>query len=299
MADAPWFSLNVDYWRNPKVARAGFLAASLNLAALAYCAEQLTDGFVPYGVAPILAAPMQNYTLVTEEAIYEPDPHGWAALPDELVEAGLWEKVTGGWLIVNYLDHQPSREQVEARRERAREAGRKGGQAKADKQSAKPTASEMPSEPLSTSLADGLASASDSGYQTSSESVAPAPRPSPTEHQNLNTSSSPLRGDGFQEFWQVYPRREGKKAAEKAWGKAVKTTPAAQILGGAARFRDDPNREQAYTPHPATWLNQGRWDDDPLPTRLRPVPSRVQEQDETLRRWHDQAVAGQMPELGA
>lgn len=298
MADAPWFAVNIDYWRNPKVAEAGFLAATLNLAAIAYCAEQLTDGFVPTMVVPILAAPMHGYVWVGEDGV-NPTPADvadsrWHNLAETLVFAGLWEVVDNGWRIVNYLDHQPSRVEVEARKERARENGRKGGRAKAETRLPNPTAnpganppanrpaSEMPSNPPSESVAP-----------------APAPRPSPTELQNLNPSSSPLRGDDFQEFWQVYPRRAGKKAAEKAWTKAVKATPAAQILGGAARFRDDPNREQACTPHPATWLNQGRWDDDPLPTRLRPVSSRVQEQDDTLRRWHDQAVAGQMPELGA
>jgi hypothetical protein len=33
------------------------------------------------------------------------------------------------------------------------------------------------------------------------------------------------------------------------------------------RYRNDPNREPEFTAHPATWLNAGRWDDDPLPPR--------------------------------
>jgi DNA-binding transcriptional ArsR family regulator len=71
----------------------------------------------------------------------------------------------------------------------------------------------------------------------------------------------------FDDFWKVYPRRAGKQAAHKAWDKAVKDTPAVIVLAGAAAFRDDPNREDEFTPHPATWLNQGRWEDDPLPAR--------------------------------
>ncbi len=71
----------------------------------------------------------------------------------------------------------------------------------------------------------------------------------------------------FDDFWLVYPRRAGKQAARKAWDKAVKDTPAVIVLAAAAAFRDDPNREAEFTPHPATWLNQGRWDDDPLPSR--------------------------------
>mgnify|MGYP000116654668 CR=1 FL=1 len=39
------------------------------------------------------------------------------------------------------------------------------------------------------------------------------------------------------------------------------------ITAGAARFRDDPNREEKYTPLAATWLNGERWEDGPLPER--------------------------------
>lgn len=71
----------------------------------------------------------------------------------------------------------------------------------------------------------------------------------------------------FDSFWDVYPRREAKKAAEKAWAKAIKDTSPARIILGAKRYRDDPNREAPYTALPATWLNGGRWEDEPLPTR--------------------------------
>lgn len=117
-------------------------------------------------------------------------------------------------------------------------------------------------------------------------------------------SSSPLRDDappaGFDAFWDEYPRRVGKQDALKAYRKALKTTDPVTILAGAVAYRNDPNREAEFTAHPATWLNRGGWDDDPLPARgLRAVPSRASEQDETLRRWHDEALQAQRPELGA
>jgi len=73
--------------------------------------------------------------------------------------------------------------------------------------------------------------------------------------------------NGFDEFWTVYPRRTAKGAARTAYGRALARAPAAHIIEGAARLRDDPNRDPAFTPHPTTWLNQDRWDDDPLPPR--------------------------------
>lgn len=79
--------------------------------------------------------------------------------------------------------------------------------------------------------------------------------------------TAPQDDPGFQRFYQVYPRHVAKGAALRAWAKAVKVAAPDIIIAGAERYRDDPNREDAYTAHPATWLNGGRWDDDPLPAR--------------------------------
>ena len=56
----------------------------------------------------------------------------------------------------------------------------------------------------------------------------------------------------------------GRLAAAKAWGKALKSASAAQIITGARRYaveRQDENPQ--YTKHPATWLNGGCWMDEP------------------------------------
>ncbi len=74
-------------------------------------------------------------------------------------------------------------------------------------------------------------------------------------------------GTGFDEFWQAYPRKVGKRAAREAYAQATREAAPAVILAGAQRYAADPNREAQFTPHPTTWLRQGRWDDDPLPPR--------------------------------
>jgi len=71
----------------------------------------------------------------------------------------------------------------------------------------------------------------------------------------------------FTEFWDVYPRKSAKGAARRAWSKAAATTDPTVIIAGAARYAADPNREDTYTAHPATWLNGERWLDEPLPAR--------------------------------
>ena len=84
---------------------------------------------------------------------------------------------------------------------------------------------------------------------------------------NASGSALATTFDGFDTFWMTYPRRTGKGAARAAWDKARRKATAEAIIMAAARFRDDPNREPQFTAHPATWLNQERWLDDPLPPR--------------------------------
>lgn len=74
----------------------------------------------------------------------------------------------------------------------------------------------------------------------------------------------------FNDFWNIYPRHAAKDRARKAWKKALTRTTAHAIIEGATRYRNDPNRDPTYTKHPATWLNAGCWDDDPLPPRHTP-----------------------------
>lgn len=65
----------------------------------------------------------------------------------------------------------------------------------------------------------------------------------------------------FEDFWTAYPRKVGKDAARKAWANAKKRASVAEIAAGlnAAQWNADPR----YRPHPATWLNEGRWQDTP------------------------------------
>lgn len=76
----------------------------------------------------------------------------------------------------------------------------------------------------------------------------------------------------FLEFWNKYPRQSGKQAAADAFAKALAVTSSEELLAAADRYAKDPNLpELSFVPHPATWLNQRRWEDGPLPKRLTPV----------------------------
>jgi hypothetical protein len=75
---------------------------------------------------------------------------------------------------------------------------------------------------------------------------------------------SKSKTDLFEEFWTAYPKRVAKGAARKAWDKAVKKTDPETIIKAAQRYADDRSREEKFTAHPATWLNQERWGDESI-----------------------------------
>jgi hypothetical protein len=82
----------------------------------------------------------------------------------------------------------------------------------------------------------------------------------PSRTQNENNAREP-----FDAFWDTYPRKAGKGQARKAWTTAITKADPAVIIAAADGYRNDPNRTDQFTPHPATWLNGERWEDDPLP----------------------------------
>ena len=64
----------------------------------------------------------------------------------------------------------------------------------------------------------------------------------------------------FEQFWHEYPSKIGKKKAFTSF-KAVKVD--VEVLIDAIQKQKETSQwKSGYIPHPATWLNQGRWEDD-------------------------------------
>ncbi|MFC4223550.1 helix-turn-helix domain-containing protein [Lysinibacter cavernae] len=84
-------------------------------------------------------------------------------------------------------------------------------------------------------------------------------------HQLTTREPSVNPDTAFDEFWKVYPRKAGKAAALKSFLKAAAAVGTEVLLEAVKRYASDPGlpREKRFIPHPATWLNQGRWDDEP------------------------------------
>ncbi len=99
-----WVKLDDSFWSNPKVVAVGNEAAGAYVRMLSYCGQHLTDGKVDESVAKFIAKP---------------------AILRKLEEFSFLVHQGEAYLIPDYLDFNPSSEQVEGDRAAARERMRK------------------------------------------------------------------------------------------------------------------------------------------------------------------------------
>lgn len=99
------------------------------------------------------------------------------------------------------------------------------------------------------------------------------PETLPKEKKSKVNNNTPIIPNGidarFQQFWNAYPNKVGKGAAEKAFKKikpAVTNKLLADMLTAISVQRQSERWQRdggQYIPNPSTWLNQRRWEDEP------------------------------------
>ena len=76
---------------------------------------------------------------------------------------------------------------------------------------------------------------------------------------------STVQEERFASFWEAYPRKVGKKAAQNAWSKLKPDADLFDLIMEAlkkAKASKEWTKDGGqFIPHPSTWINQGRWDD--------------------------------------
>ena len=68
--------------------------------------------------------------------------------------------------------------------------------------------------------------------------------------------------DRFDDFWKHYPRKVAKPNALKAWLKLKPDDDLTKKIISAISNQNLASREQQFIPHPASWLNAQRWEDE-------------------------------------
>lgn len=111
----------------------------------------------------------------------------------------------------------------------------------------------------------------DINQQPNQQATSKQPQTRIKELKNItNTHQKPPKGGGysadFLAFWEAYPRKVGKGAAYTVW-KRIKPVNGTiqQILDAVAcqRKTDQWKKDGGqFIPHPTTWLNQRRWEDE-------------------------------------
>ena len=154
------------------------------------------------------------------------------------------------------LPHYP--EEKEAEVQAKREAGRQGGLKRWKNQRAKQPDSSATSTPIdapnSSAIEEPYTERNGTGTQTELE-------------RNGTESPNPASGgpSAFEQFWNAYPKKIGKGAAEKAFAKAKKKPPIAEIIEAVRRQGESKqwiDSDGQFIPNPATWINQERWGDE-------------------------------------
>lgn len=126
MARVTWVKLDDGWPNNHKVEPLSDKAKLLYICGLCYCGRNLTDGVLNKKASGIVLAESG----ASRRHIVE------------LHEAELWDRLEDGWKVHDYLDCNPTREQVLAEREKARKrmkAARSGAR------SGEPSAARSPS----------------------------------------------------------------------------------------------------------------------------------------------------------
>jgi hypothetical protein len=90
--------------------------------------------------------------------------------------------------------------------------------------------------------------------------------------ESANTDKNPLAdkpADAFAKFWAVYPNKKAKGSAEKVWAKLKPDHQLAETIISAVQKHklsvDWTKDDGQFIPHPATWLNAKRWEDEVTP----------------------------------
>lgn len=98
--------------------------------------------------------------------------------------------------------------------------------------------------------------------------VLPASRSKSFSEETGSKALVTTAGNSFDEWWNLYPRKKARPKAQLAYAKALAKIDAPGLLAALQSQRPDmlakiDAGEARFVPHPTTWLNGERWNDEP------------------------------------
>lgn len=227
----PYVKLSATYYQDDAMLTVSPEAELLYVRGLAFCAGQMSDGFISDAQLKLVGVGIRSCTRRAAE----------------LQESGLWLRVDGGYVARSWQKWNKTAEEIGAERRRDRE---RKSQNRA----------ENPEQFQADSGRNPGGVTPDSLSEIGQDRIG--------QDKDTDSATADASAD-FDLFWSIYPKRVGKGQAQKAFVKAVKRAGLDTVLNGARRLAEDPNLpDKQYIPNPTTWLNGDRWTDDPYPPRL-------------------------------
>ncbi|MFN3194416.1 MAG: hypothetical protein ACE364_00525 [Chlorobiota bacterium] len=92
---------------------------------------------------------------------------------------------------------------------------------------------------------------------TNSEQKLPLTRNKSSDNNN-NKNKINNNNDHFVKFWDKYPKKVAKKTAKSIFNK-LKESEQLEAIKGIYKVKQ---KDKKYIPHPTTYLNQARWEDE-------------------------------------
>lgn len=251
-----WVRYDDKFHSHPKLARLeGYQlpCVGLHLLASSWSADHLTDGHVPRS---------QIFKLCGDLSDLLPSGQPWeivnelldAELFDECSEHGTGEKISC-YLVHDYLEYNPSREQVLAEREARRVAGQAGGQASAKARR----------------LANGAPNAQAKSKQNSTPVPIPIPVPKKKRSKDLLSEKSDAHLDAFLKAWNAnchplprmfsYPANESdqrvcRKAIIHAQGDPEVLAKAMRLCASDDYYRQKRFNGVNFARHVDSWVSR-------------------------------------------
>jgi hypothetical protein len=174
-----WVKLDDQFPSHPKMVLAGGDAAWLHVCALCYCGQHLTDGRFPKAIVPRLSDRKKPLDLATR-----------------LVEVGAWDDLGDEYEIHDYLEHNPSREQVLEERAKRSAAGKRGAQKRWHTDST------------------GHSNSHGTPHSDRIDNV-DAPVPSPIK--DIPAADAAVASSDWDAWWKDYPQKRDKAQARTAY----------------------------------------------------------------------------------
>ena len=100
------------------------------------------------------------------------------------------------------------------------------------------------------------------------------------EEKKPKNNERTLASAEFDEFWNEYPKKEGKKPAFKAFTSALSRTSFEDILAGVIRYKASDKVNRGYIMLASRWLNEDHWTDYYAPAPDSAASDRLKEKRE-------------------